>query len=120
MIEALMLTALTVLAFALGYAFRHAIGVARIEVDAMPDTITEIDAALRRFEARYPPDLLLALSYDLKDVATDAKRARLQVSQALAKPGDAREHGQAVAAYGRLEQAVARWNLELSQLRGRG
>lgn len=79
--------------------------------------IAEARAALDQFRERYPAQELKDIGWDLIRLAEDANRADIQLKQAEAKPGNAKEEREALAAVDRLRAKVDMFNRRVAQLR---
>jgi hypothetical protein len=80
-------------------------------------TLTEARQALDQFRDKYPGAELKELGWDLINIVTDANRADIQLQQAEAAPGNAKEVREALAAVERLRTKVDTFNRRVAQMR---
>jgi hypothetical protein len=92
---------------------------ANIDIEApMPsETIAEARQALEQFRDQYPPGELKELGWDLINIAADTNRADIQLKQAEAAPGNAKEVAQGLASVHRLRAKTDMFNRRVAQLR---
>jgi hypothetical protein len=90
-----------------------------VEGLTMAETVADARAKLDEWLSRHDMRELKEIGWDLINIATDAGRASAQIAQAEAKPGNAKEEREALAAYRRLVAKCEAATLRTAQYRSK-